>query len=279
MKKSIIVLMGLFTLVACSEDSYQDADQMSETGAVENTEPQNSIKTNTPAVGYVSPFDINSVFDVPMKFVNNTTDYQIGYRVQVGPAYFDGNINGVIDYSPAGGPVLNSVNAPNLLYAGNEFNPALFVQYVLPISSGSSTTKLFSTFTASSPLNPLEISFLRKYGKVYSVFNYIHHNSNLSTPIQQLFLKGDAPPAFTSSTSIPTSMVSAGYGIVPGIQTYNPASNAYMGIVSFHQKSREVVYPPFANFRSEYTFTTSYGHTLHLYFKSYATHIEVVLEQ
>ena len=36
MKKSIITLMGLFTLFACSEDAYREADQLTETGTVEN---------------------------------------------------------------------------------------------------------------------------------------------------------------------------------------------------------------------------------------------------
>ena len=36
MKKSIIALMGLFTLVACSEDVYREADQMTETETVEH---------------------------------------------------------------------------------------------------------------------------------------------------------------------------------------------------------------------------------------------------
>lgn len=271
--------MGLFALAACSEDSYQESEVINENTNFEPVSPQNSVKTNTPSVGYISPFDINSVINVPVKFINNTTDYQIGYRVQVGPAYFDGNINGEINYSPVGGPVLNATNAPNLLYAGNEFNPALFVQYVLPISSGTSATRYFNTFTASSPLNALEVNFLRKYGKVYSVFNYISHNSATGTPIHQLFLKSDAPPAFTSPSSIPSSMSSVGYGVVPGVIGYNPTTNSSMGILSFHSLSREIIQPQLPNFRSEYTFTTSYGHTLHLYFKSYSTHVEVVLEQ
>jgi len=36
MKKSIIALMGLFTLFACSEDAYREADKMTEKETVEN---------------------------------------------------------------------------------------------------------------------------------------------------------------------------------------------------------------------------------------------------
>src|SRR5690606_34074261 len=244
MKKAIITLVGLLALVACSEDIYEEADQMNENTNETSTNPQNSVYTNTPAVGYESPFDITHLIDVPVRFINNTANYQIGYRVQVGPAYYDGNINGVIDYSPAGGPLLDITDAPNLLYAGNEFNPALFVQYILPIGSGTSVTHNFGSFTASSPLNALEVNFLQRYGKIYSVYNYIYHNSNPGTPVKTMFLKGDAPIPFTSSTSIPPAMISQGYDMVPGIQTYNPATNSLMGIVAYHQGSREVVYPP-----------------------------------
>lgn len=50
MKKSIIALIGLFTLVACSEDSYEEADKMSETDSGINTVP------TTVSSGYDSPF-------------------------------------------------------------------------------------------------------------------------------------------------------------------------------------------------------------------------------
>ena len=36
MKKMSIALLGLFTLVACSEDAYQEADRKTEAGVVDN---------------------------------------------------------------------------------------------------------------------------------------------------------------------------------------------------------------------------------------------------
>jgi len=54
MKKSIIALLGLFTLVACSEDAYQEADKRSETGTVEND--SGSMMPMTVSSGYRSPF-------------------------------------------------------------------------------------------------------------------------------------------------------------------------------------------------------------------------------
>ncbi len=50
MKKSIIALLGGFTLVACSDDAVQEADKMSETGSGINTVPM------TVSSGYDSPF-------------------------------------------------------------------------------------------------------------------------------------------------------------------------------------------------------------------------------
>lgn len=53
MKKTLIALMGLFTLVACSEDSYQEADKMN--GTAENSS-DSMIKPMTVSSGYDSPF-------------------------------------------------------------------------------------------------------------------------------------------------------------------------------------------------------------------------------
>src|SRR5690606_36320366 len=55
MKKSIIALMGLFTLFACSEDAYREADQLTETGTIENT-AGGDVTPMTVSGGYNSPF-------------------------------------------------------------------------------------------------------------------------------------------------------------------------------------------------------------------------------
>ena|SRR5690554_3478166 len=71
MKKSIIALMGLFTLVACSEDTYQEADQMTET--VEHNSG-GGIMPPTMSMGYDSPFQSfgSGSFNVLTTFRNTT---------------------------------------------------------------------------------------------------------------------------------------------------------------------------------------------------------------
>lgn len=54
MKKISIALLGLFTLVACSEDAYE-ADKLTETGSVENNSG-GTMMPMTVSTGYDSPF-------------------------------------------------------------------------------------------------------------------------------------------------------------------------------------------------------------------------------
>lgn len=94
MKKSIIALMGLFTLIACSDESYQEADKMNESGTVENTGSQNSIKTVDPTNSYESPFDI-SIAGSPLHYtMHNNTNFELSVTPYVGLAYFDGRDDG-----------------------------------------------------------------------------------------------------------------------------------------------------------------------------------------
>lgn len=55
MKKISIALMGLFMLVACSEDAYQEADKRTEAGSVENNSG-GTMMPMTVSSGYNSPF-------------------------------------------------------------------------------------------------------------------------------------------------------------------------------------------------------------------------------
>ncbi len=72
MKKISIALLGLFTLVACSEDAYQEADRRTEAGVVDNN-ADGGIKPLTFTQGYQSPF-LPSVANggVVTTFTNNT---------------------------------------------------------------------------------------------------------------------------------------------------------------------------------------------------------------
>lgn len=69
MKKSIIALMGLFTLVACSEDAYQNADKGIQTGNVDNGYGSNNTTFGTaPTTVYESPYTNNNNYYIPFHF-------------------------------------------------------------------------------------------------------------------------------------------------------------------------------------------------------------------
>src|SRR5690606_16719441 len=75
MKKSIIALMGLFMLVACSEDVYQEADKMSENGTVENGSGGMQTNSIDPAIPYESPYNgYNDQVNIPFTIVNNLSE-------------------------------------------------------------------------------------------------------------------------------------------------------------------------------------------------------------
>lgn len=90
MKKSIIALMALFTLVACSEDSYQEADKMIERDGVNQStdDPQNSTNsvTITPTMNYQSPYDYGTFPNYNIRFeFNNQTPFVITLTPYLGP--------------------------------------------------------------------------------------------------------------------------------------------------------------------------------------------------
>jgi len=119
MKKSIIALMGLFTLVACSEDTYQSAEKNSEDRTVENTGSHNSVKTITS--NYSSPWDFNNRIMIAHIFQSiDASNNNIYVRITpyIGLGYYDGDDDGV--YNVMGSGVnLNSGQYPNL-YAHNK---------------------------------------------------------------------------------------------------------------------------------------------------------------
>src|SRR5690606_4173551 len=86
--------MSLFMLVACSEDSYQEADKMSENGNVENTDPQNQVYTHDPSIPYSSPYDFGSDRIINYIFRNNT-DVELKFHPFVSLCYYDGANDGV----------------------------------------------------------------------------------------------------------------------------------------------------------------------------------------
>lgn len=110
MKKSIIALMGLFTLMACSEDAYDAEEQNAEMIAPPsfNNNASGFVNgpwgTKLPGKNYFSPWDIwhNRGFDdqQPSYYFNNgnvenTSPYTLDVYAWVGLAYFDTDDDGV----------------------------------------------------------------------------------------------------------------------------------------------------------------------------------------
>lgn len=61
--------MGLFTLIACSEDVYQDADKGIETGNVDNGSGSNNTTFGiAPTTVYESPYTNSSNYYIPFHF-------------------------------------------------------------------------------------------------------------------------------------------------------------------------------------------------------------------
>lgn len=74
MKKSIITLMALSSLVACSEDSYQESDKINQVENIDNSSDGN-IKPMTSGLYYNSPFNPHGTGlnnGILTRFINNT---------------------------------------------------------------------------------------------------------------------------------------------------------------------------------------------------------------
>src|SRR5690606_19218292 len=95
-------------------------DKMSETGTVENTEPQNSVKTIDPAIGYFSKYDISSLGlpNSPLhELINNTSTLNYTVTAYLGLAYDDGNPSSPMYY----GHDLSNGNYPNFYMGSNKY--------------------------------------------------------------------------------------------------------------------------------------------------------------
>lgn len=145
MKKNIIALMGLFALVACSEDVYQDAEmQNEETGSQYQTNSFNNDHSGHTTGGtfsdtlsngrnYVSPWDIwyktHQFGDLQPNYiisngnVENLSNFNIRVYAHVGLAYFDGTNDGTLSYDitqlpftpdAPGGPIVDMATSPTL---------------------------------------------------------------------------------------------------------------------------------------------------------------------
>jgi hypothetical protein len=258
MKKLLLLLTIPVLLFSCSKEESMDS-------------VEKETKTITPAVGYESPYDLNSINPYfPIVFINNSP-YSVSYRLATIAGFFDGNWNGIIDYTSVGGPVLTPGSAPILLGGGSpdEFAMEPWAHSISSPAGSSVTININSLSFSGKPYNPTEINFLKKYSKLLHV-----HVSGIGP---NLMLKHDVPLPFTNMNGIPAIMVSNGYNVISGVPAHNYVMNQPMGISVFHNYFREIIWPDMPNYQSEYYLSYS-GTPLHLYFKTFANHIEIVLE-
>jgi len=168
MKKSIIALMGLFTLVACSDESYQQADKMNENN---NIVAPPTIDVNIP---YESPFYEGMcchVTHVPY-IIDNQLSEQIEIIGHFGFGIYDGaddgfhfgeDLVGLVAVNLYGNSTeyLNTVNSSTSFFEANTYTiaaesmaPVVGPEFLIDDTSGGSA--------ASS-----EVELIHQFGKMY----------------------------------------------------------------------------------------------------------------
>jgi len=180
--------MGLFTLMACSEDSYQEADKMSETrsGTVENTEPQNSVKTVDLAIPYRSPYHMNNgpcCNQVEYVFINNS-DLILEVSTAFGLAKYDG----ADDLKHFGWPMSPSSNYPTFfIYTTREYFEELYSTYktIPPFSTQTSgpgaqvpivgQNSFFTLGSFTVPSTTSEAKLLYEFGKAFGYHVFVRN--------------------------------------------------------------------------------------------------------
>lgn len=145
MKKTIITLMGLFTLMACSDDALQEAEQNGKPTFENQANSFNNDNsgfvggpngTKEPGLNYYSPWDIwynrgfpdqQPSYSLSNGNVENISPYKLEVFAWIGLAYFDGNDDGFYnDLSINSGPqtvapmITNPAQYPNLYANGHE---------------------------------------------------------------------------------------------------------------------------------------------------------------
>mgnify|MGYP003576038288 CR=1 FL=1 len=179
--------MGLFTLVACGEDVYQDANKINESGTVENSSGGMQTNSIDPAIPYESPYDINICCSpVNYEFINNT-DLDLEFSPYVGLARYDGADDLKHYWS------LNRIDYPNLIAneSGEYFKLAECHPFSLPAfttfnpiyQSQCPTFNGFFSLVNSTPTS-IEEAFLNEYGKVYSINATIRDPNNFNMVVR-----------------------------------------------------------------------------------------------
>lgn len=218
--------MGLFTLVACSEDSYQEADKMNENTTVENS--SGGIQTNSvdPAIPYESPFEgFYGYENIP-----HTIDNQLGEEIEIvahwGLAYYDGLDDGthfIQDLLNSQTPYLylsnlteylNTVNSQKIIYPPNSTT----------VAQQANRCPIYWDSPPALPLedifDPEETEIIAQYGKMYFVDLNIP-SIGYSTRIKVKY--GDDTMDFAALSSISSDWDLIGGNItgIPGDLVYN----------------------------------------------------------
>ncbi len=264
MKKTIIALMGVFTLVACSEDSYQEADKMNATGTVENTEPQNSVRTVDPVIDYESPYGTTDRFDY---IFQNDTDLELRFVAIVNLWRYDGNPADNIHH---GFPLTSIPHFTMPSISWGEYTWYLASKMIiipphttetismsggtiLPVNSAGPTTASGQYFNLHGnpalvpALTVPQMNFLGKYGKFVGFEGYAAHpvtgggsNLTLRFPIGPQFSN-----SFTGGSSwIPVPGLPTGYQKLYHTLTKEVCEVNYtsLGFPSMHESSKTFTY-------------------------------------
>lgn len=189
MRKTTLLLFGLFTLFACSEDDVQDMDnQISE-------DAQGVDPPTVPVVvadEYYSPYDSTIAGSPIQYFIHNNSPLIIELTPMIGLAYFDGMDNGLYNHSSFSSPIdLSNGDYPNLYNRGTEYLNLIQGEPILVGANGHLSGAPFhhcplinmggvyfdiSTSGATSE----ESALLQDFGKVYYYrFKLIDPSNNL----------------------------------------------------------------------------------------------------
>src|SRR5690606_33076315 len=165
---------GLFTLVACSEDVYQEADNMNENGIVENNSEGMQTNSIDPAIPYESPFYDGMcchVTNVPYIIDNQFPD-DIEIIGHFGFGIYDGADDGYHfgeDLVTIGAPnlynnsieYLNTVNSSASFFAANSYTIA--AASMAPVVGPEFL--IDATLGGSADSN--EVELMHQFGKMY----------------------------------------------------------------------------------------------------------------
>lgn len=170
MKKSIIALMGLFTLIACSDEAIQDLDKQSE-----NPNIPMSVYASDSNISYASPWSISNTSPGLSYIFENQTQLFIRITPYIGWAYEFYWVNDFFINDPGRFPNLFSGTTP---YGESiEIDPIVIVPNNTDVY-GPSTGSLPFEGAVTGPLtllhnpntiDPNEIGTMSEIGKIYYI--------------------------------------------------------------------------------------------------------------